>query len=131
MRVEGTITAEVTYRCGVTLKPYDAAVHVPFTQLFGDDGGPGDASQRVAAQNPGQPREIEIDPFDDDELEPLTDGVADIADLAYQLFAIALDPYPRHPDLAPPADDRVKAVLAADDEPQAASPFAVLKQLKD
>ncbi|MEQ8657917.1 MAG: DUF177 domain-containing protein [Hyphomicrobiales bacterium] len=114
LRVEGHLTADVTYQCGVSLKPYQASLDVPFQQHFGED-------QRA-------PDLIDFDPMDDNEIEPLVNGEASISDLGYQLFSLALDPYPRHPDLAPPSEQMDED---GDDELEGqASPFAVLKDLK-
>jgi uncharacterized metal-binding protein YceD (DUF177 family) len=114
LRVEGELSAEVTYICGVSLRPFKAALEVPFEQIFG--------------QPKKQKEVIDLDPLDDNDVEPLVGGAASISDLAYQLFTLALDPYPRHPDLAPPIAAQTEADAVDDDE--SASPFAVLKDLK-
>lgn len=114
LRVDGELKAEVTYICGVSLRPFKASLEVPFEQIFGQ--------QKKLEET------IDLDPLNDNDVEPLVGGAASISDLAYQLFTLALDPYPRHPDLAPPraADTDEDAV----DEDEPASPFAVLKDLK-
>lgn len=114
LRVEGHLTADVTYLCGVSLKPYTSSLDVPFEQFFGGD-------QRATDL-------IDFDPLDDNEIEPLVNGEASISDLGYQLFSLALDPYPRHPDLAPPSAEQDDEADEGTDEK--ASPFAVLKDLK-
>lgn len=114
LRVEGRLQADVTYICGVSLKHFPAGLEVPFEQFFGDD--------------PKAHESIDIDPLDDTDIEPLNHGAASISDLAYQLFSLALEPYPRHPDLAPPIAAQTGADAVDDDE--SASPFAVLKDLK-
>jgi uncharacterized metal-binding protein YceD (DUF177 family) len=109
---QGMLRATVTYICGVSLRPFAVSLEVPFEQLYGSEP---------------QPKEVvDIDPLDESDLEPLVDGAVRIADLGYQLFTLALDPYPRHPDLVgtdPLVEDD-------EDEPEKASPFAVLKDLK-
>ncbi len=114
LRVEGELTAEVTYICGVSLRPFKASIDVPFEQIFG--------------QPMKRDEVIDLDPLDDNDVEPLVAGAASISDLGYQLFTLALDPYPRHPDLAPLSEAQSDEDAEDDDEP--ASPFAVLKDLK-
>ena len=117
LKVEGDLSAQVTYVCGVTLQPYTAALEVAFKQLFVPD------FDHEAGEA------IEIDPLDDFDVDQLHDGVADVADAAYQLFAISLDPFPRHPSLA----DGQARDSWTDDSPEdreTQSPFAVLSQLK-
>lgn len=114
LRVEGHLTADVTYVCGVSLKPYPASLDVPFDQVFGE----GQHDNNL----------IDFDPLDDNEVEPLIHGEASVSDLGYQLFSLALDPFPRHPDLAPPSEEDDED---GDDEiEEKTSPFAVLKDLK-
>ena len=114
LRVEGHLEATVSYLCGVTLKPFDATLAEDFSQLF------------AARADDLVDGEIAIDPLADDTREPLDGGAVDVAELAYQLFALALDPYPRHPDAPPPPDEADES----DEDEARASPFAVLSQLK-
>lgn len=114
LRVEGELKADITYTCGVSLKPYPASLCIPFEQFYLGEG----------AKPPGKDA-IDIDPMEQSDTEPLIDGQADLADLAFQLFTLSLDPYPRHPDLAPPDE-----AVDEDEDVQEASPFAALKDLK-
>lgn len=114
LRVDGQIKADVTYLCGVMLEPYEAHLDIPIEQIFARD-----------VHDAGH---IEFDPLNEGDVEPLEKGAAPVSDLAYQLFALALDPYPRHPGLPP--RDAAGGDESADDEPQKVSPFAVLKDLK-
>ncbi|MFK7791607.1 MAG: DUF177 domain-containing protein [Devosiaceae bacterium] len=115
LRVEGEINASVTYTCGVSLKPYSTVLHIPFEQFYLGEGAKPQANQS-----------IDIDPMEESDVEPLVDGAAHLGDLAYQLFTVALDPYPRHPDLT----DAVDAFDEHAEDEGAKSPFAVLKGLK-
>ncbi len=117
LRVEGEIIATLTYTCGVSLKTYPASLNLPFEQFY-----------IPPTSRPKREETLDIDPLDENDVEPLLDGQANLADLAYQLFTLALDPYPRHPDVASPSED----IDALDDEAEAkeASPFAILKDLK-
>src|SRR5258707_14572090 len=66
--------------------------------------------------------EVVIDPEADDPPEPLGDGLVDAGEIVTQQRALALDPYPRAPGSALPAE-------AAPATP-AESPFRVLAALK-
>lgn len=122
LRVEGSYTANVTYLCGVTLQPFDAELEEQFDQIYVDP-------ERLKPQGDA----IDVDPLSESDPDVLVSGAADVADLAYQLFALALDPYPRHPDAteglfpAGEGDADGSEVHGNEAEP---SPFAVLKDLK-
>lgn len=58
-----------------------------------------------------------------DAIEPLTGDAIDLGELAAQLLAVSLDPYPRAPD-APADGGRVE------DSPPPPSPFAKLRDIK-
>lgn len=116
MRAEGRMRATVHYRCAVTLEPFGADIDVSFDDLFSAD------LESQAA--------IDIDALSETDVEPLVDGALDVADLAFQHFALALDPYPRHPSL-PPLSDRDQPSAEEGAERRKASPFAVLEHLKN
>lgn len=120
LRVEGEFSASLTYLCGVTLKPFPATIEDNFHQIFVDP-------QRIKPAG----ATIDVDPLSDNDPDVLTNGAADVADLAFQLFALALDPYPRHPDVAEPLlEPDYDAGHEADSDEAQPSPFAVLKDLK-
>ena len=61
--------------------------------------------------------------------EPAPDGWIDLGELAAEQLGLALDPYPRKPDAAVPAEWKAEpaAEPVADERP---NPFAVLEKLK-
>lgn len=109
--VEGEIEGAVTQTCVVTLEPVDNDVAEPFRIAFLVD------PQIVDG-------EVVIDPEDPEEPEPLEEDPLDLGELIAQHFSLALDPYPRRPD--------VSFTLAGEsgDGQDKASPFAALKALK-
>lgn len=118
LRVEGSYSASLNYLCDVTLQPFGATIEESFNQIFVDP-------ERLKPAGDT----IDVDPLSDNDPDVLTNGAADIADLAFQLFALALDPYPRHPDAAetlPGIDDD----QGEQDDEKPPSPFAVLNNLK-
>lgn len=156
LRAEGELTAEVSYMCGTSLQPFDAQIDEAFTQLFIDDGGKRVRDGQSGGQGGAKGAEIVFDALAEFDAEPMEDGAADIAELAYQTFAMALEPFPRHPnarhsDVAridadhqdhghgetKPAPAQLTKVMSEDEfeveEQELAkkqSPFAVLKDLK-
>ena len=119
VRLAGTVRARVTQRCVVTLEPLRAEVEAPFEALFVPEGSA--LSRRI---EPGAGAEIDIDAEGPDMPEPFVPPMLDIGAVAEQFFALALDPYPRAPDAAAPAEP---AAAAAD---SGANPFAALGVLK-
>ena len=110
-RLAGTLEADVTQACVVTLDPVAQAISADLEAEF----------RRVAEPDAD---EIDVgDPFSG-EVEPVEDGVIDIGRLVYEEIATRLDPFPRA------ADATLDQSEAGGAEPQSASPFAALKGLK-
>jgi len=107
--LEGELEAQVTQSCVVTLEPVAARVTDRFVRHFVQGAAPAED-------------EVVIDPEADDPAEPLGDGLVDAGEIVTQQLALALDPYPRAPGSALPAE----AAQAAPAE----SPFRVLAALK-
>lgn len=109
--------AAVTQSCVVTLAPLEVVVDEPFTLVF-RPGIDEDEADRIALED-----------LEDELVEPLVDDVIDIGEVVAQQLALALDPYPRSPDL--PADGEGLVLGDGDLEPLAEpeNPFAVLKGL--
>ncbi|MBV6659165.1 MAG: DUF177 domain-containing protein [Devosiaceae bacterium] len=122
INIAGTVEASITYRCGVTLQTFPASISEEFSQRFVPEPSEGRAAKAEA---------VDIDPLADDEPDHLdANGAANGAELAYQHFAMALEPYPRHPDALEASGDHTEDDGADDAEPGNASPFAALEQLK-
>jgi len=109
--VEGTLHAEVTQLCVVTLEPIDSVVEGPFHSTY----------VRVDEAVMPEPAEIASD---EDEPEPFTGDSIDVGEAVVQEFASMLDPYPRLPEAA------VEDGFRGDEPAVARSPFAVLEKLR-
>ncbi|WP_432768649.1 MAG: DUF177 domain-containing protein [Sphingopyxis sp.] len=110
---KGKVEATLMQRCAATDLPVPATLAEPFDLRFLRDVD--------AAVDPDE--EIEISSADCDIL-PLDGDRVDLGEAAVQTLALALDPFPRHPDA-----DRLlaaKGVLSEDD----AGPFAALAKLR-
>lgn len=115
--VEGTLAAEVVQRCVVSLAEVPDSVTSEFILVY-----------REQAES-GLQAEEALDPEIEEEMpEPFGPEGIDLGEAVAQQLALALDPYPRHPEAvltktewgAPPAED----------EAEQRNPFAVLKNLK-
>lgn len=112
-RLAAVVTAALVQSCAATGLPIPAAVTVPFTLRYLDQ-----------LPHPDEPdAEVELGDEDCDTLA-IDPGGIDVGEAAVQTLALALDPFPRHPDA-----DRIlkdKGVLSEDQ----AGPFAALAALK-
>ena len=110
--VRGTVEAELTQRCVVTLEPVPACLEVPIERYFVIDG--------TAAEG-----EVVVSP-DDEEPEPIDGDLLDLGEIAVEELALALDPYPH-------AADAPAVLRSYNDAADAAarSAFAALAALRD
>ena len=99
VEAKGELQAQVTETCVVSLDPFSHEVQEAFTIHFVPPGAEDD----------------DPDPESVDQI-PLSGGTAALGEAAVEQLALALDPFPRKPDAALPAD-------VSDEKP---SPFAVL-----
>jgi uncharacterized metal-binding protein YceD (DUF177 family) len=114
VEIDATLRAAVAQSCVVTLDPVAAEIEESFTLLM----GPIDERGRK-----GDELVVELD-----EPEPLDGDEIDVGELVAQQLSLALDPYPRRPDVAFP-DGADPASRPADDAAPAApaaNPFAAL-----
>lgn len=119
VKVIGTVHAEVTQACVVTLDPVAQVIDEEIEEIFVPEGS---ALARIPANDAG---EIVVDPDGPDLPEPFTGDEIDVGAFVAEMAAMALDPYPRKPDAA--FAGHVEDDAAEEKKP---SPFAVLKNLK-
>lgn len=84
--VSGMLQSKVVQRCVVTLEPLPATIEQAIEARFAVRPLPVTDSAIIA------------DP-DMDDIEAVENGVIDLGELAAQTLGVALDPYPRKPDL--------------------------------
>jgi len=111
LRVWGTLQATITQNCVVTLEPFEDAVSEEIDLLFAPGG---DAE-----------REVAVSPQNDEIPEPIDGDMLDIGEVVAQALALALDPYPRHPDVG---NDLL--TIQETESKETDGPFAALGQLK-
>lgn len=119
VKVMGTVHAEVTQACVVTLDPVAEVIDEEFEEIFVPEGS---ALARIPANDAG---EIVVDPDGPDLPEPFTGDEIDVGAFVAEMAAMALNPYPRKPDAA--FEGHVEQDVADDKKP---SPFAALENLK-
>jgi uncharacterized metal-binding protein YceD (DUF177 family) len=76
------LTARVTQECVVTLDPFETVISDDFVLAYG------------AAED------VDDLTDDDNDIEPLTDGIIDIGEAVAQQLSLVLDPYPHRPGAA-------------------------------
>jgi uncharacterized metal-binding protein YceD (DUF177 family) len=107
----GTLHAQLTQTCGVTLEPLPADLRTDFAVRFVEAG----------EAEPTEPaHEVVVTLEDDDPPDELEGGVVDLGAYVVEHLALALDPFPRKPGVEFEAPEQAA-------EP---SPFAVLARLK-
>lgn len=118
IRVKGRVTAEIVQTCVVSLVPVEQAIDEEIDVRLVEAGG----------ERAGQPRpaaEVMIGPDEPDPPDVLAGPSIDLGALALEHFLLAVDPYPRAPGAALPADVEPQPAAGSD------SPFAVLAQLRE
>lgn len=123
LKAVGTLDAEVTQACGVTLEPVPETVHEEIEARFLPEGEGG---------LPKPAPELDIGHDETDPPEPFTGKSVDLGALVVEHLALGLDPYPRKAgiDYVVIADEEEGAGADEDVPASATSPFSVLKALK-
>ena len=111
-------SSKITQECVITFKPVTNTINLTFQRVY--DG---------ALNQEKDEKEIEIDVDASDELDPIIDGVIDLAAAVSEELGLEIDPFPR-------ADDTDFTEYGAgpditEEEVQANNPFAVLADLKN
>lgn len=107
----GTLSAQLTQTCGITLEPLPAEVKTDFAVRFveAEQARPGEAE-----------REVVVALEEQDPPDVIEGGVVDLGAYVVEHLALALDPFPRKPG----------AVFEAPAQEPEPSPFAALARLK-
>jgi uncharacterized metal-binding protein YceD (DUF177 family) len=97
-RVVGTLHAEVTQSCVVSLEPFPTTIDEPIDVRFAPP-----PRERPSGQ--GEPEIVALEM--DDPPDPIIDGRIDLGALASEFLALALDPHPRKPgaEFSPPPEE--------------------------
>lgn len=115
VRAEGEVWGAVVQPCVVTGEPVEQKIREPIDRVY----LPG----RDEALERGAGAEVFVNLEDDDFPDYFEGDEIDLADLVMEVFALAIDLYPRAPGAALPEE-------GAGDDPAELSPFAALKAFK-
>jgi uncharacterized metal-binding protein YceD (DUF177 family) len=110
----GTLRAELTQTCGLTLEPLPADLSTDFAVRFVE------AAEAGEVQPAGPAHEVVVMLEDEDPPDLIEGGVVDLGAYVVEHLALALDPFPRKPG----------AVFEAPAQEAEPSPFAALARLK-
>lgn len=113
VELEADWSADVVYRCGVTVEPFEAALRGRFSVRAVPPGSP-------LARAAEETDEIEVDLDADDPPDVLDGEAVDLGAYLVEHLALELDPFPRKPG----------AVFEPPPPETPESPFAVLRRLK-
>ena len=115
--LDGTLTAEVTQTCVVTLEPVESAIEVPVEVEFWPQAR---IDALAATADEAASHGILDWP------EPIAEGRIELGSLLYEVLATALDPYPRREGVSFAWTESPEAGAAR----EADSPFAALSKLR-
>jgi len=120
VRLTGRLKVRLTQTCVVSLRPVPAVIDEEFERTFVP-------AERIEPVEPGRrgarktKAEIVLDLEKEEPPEPLHGEAIDLSAVLLEEFALALNPYPRHPDAI------LEAAAETGEESPEDSPFAVLR----
>jgi len=120
VRLSGRLAVRLTQTCVVSLRPVEGRIDEEFERRF----LPAERIEAPRAGETGARRakaELVIGTQQQEPPEPLPGETIDVAGVLLEEFALALDPYPRHPDAV------LKGATEAGEAGEEDSPFAVLR----
>jgi uncharacterized metal-binding protein YceD (DUF177 family) len=121
VELEGRWSAKVTYRCGLTLEPFDDDLEGRFVIHAVPQDSPLASAPEEADEDAPIDVELEIDVEGDDPPDVLETDSVDLGAYLVEHLALELEPFPRKPG----------AVFEPPVQAEPESPFAVLKRLKE
>lgn len=118
VKVTGTLHAQVTQACVVTLEPVPEVIDEEFEENFVPEGS---ALARIPANDAS---EIVVDP-DGPDMSLFSGDEIDVGAFVAEMAAMALDPYPRKAGI-----EFATHIEGSPEDDRKPSPFAVLKNMK-
>lgn len=127
----GTVQADITQSCVVSLVPVQAHIEEEFEGWFGDKSNAVSfakaRSEREAKKGHVEAEILEesVDP------EPIVNGRLDVGELATQFLSLAIDPYPHAPGVTSDYILDPDTARAEDGKSLRKNPFEALKDWKE
>jgi hypothetical protein len=127
----GTVRAELTQACVVSLAPVPVHIEDEFEGWYGDKTATAVSFAKARSEREVKKGHTEIEVMEESaDPEPIIGGKIDIGELATQYLSLALDPYPRAEGVSP-----VYSIGPSDKDGEGAelrkSPFEALKDWKE
>lgn len=111
LTVAGNLTAHIIQQCIISLDPVESRIDAPINAIYDARAEP-------------EPDDRDLDPDIEEFPEPMTGGIVDLGELAAQVLALEIDPFPRREG----ADADGMQMESSDGED---NPFAALGKLKN
>lgn len=97
----GTVEAQVTQNCVVSLVPIAVAIQDEFEGWFGDKTSTAVSFAKAKSDREAKKGHVEVEVLEESEdPEPIVNGKMDIGELATQYLCLAIDPYPHAPGVS-------------------------------
>lgn len=119
VRIKGNVKAKLVQACVVTLDPVESEIDEDFEQIFVPEGS------KLARPPAADEGEMILDPDGPDLPETFAGDTIDAGAVVTEFAALAIDPYPRKPDVE--FEAHIEDTVENDAKP---SPFAALKDWK-
>lgn len=125
--IKGHIKAEVGQTCVVTLEPLKNIIEDSFEAWYADP------DQAISFQKALQKKDLQRQhgeaPIvaEEDDPEPIENGIIDLANVVIQFLSLAIDHYPQKDEVI--GDDN-EVVILKEDSPARKNPFEALKDWK-
>lgn len=119
VRIKGNVKAKVVQACVVTLEPVESKIDENFEHIFVPE------DSKLARAPSVDAGEMVLDPDGPDLPDTFTGDTIDAGAVVAEFAALAIDPYPRKPDVE--FEGHIEDAGENDRKP---SPFAVLKDWK-
>ncbi len=119
IKIKGEVQAAITQSCVVSLEPVSSVINEQIEQIFVPEGS------KLARMVTNEEGEIVLDPDGPDIPDQFTGDTIDVGVVVAEFAALAIDPYPRKPDV-----DFGGYGQTTPEEDKKPSPFAVLKDWK-
>ena len=119
VRLRGTLRADMTQACVVTLEPVRSSVEAPFERQY------------TRTEGPGTPAPKDIPPDGEEPPEPLVGDTVDLGEVVAEQLALEIEPFPRTPNAA--FGGYISGTADAEDtksEAEPSGPFAALAEIK-
>jgi uncharacterized metal-binding protein YceD (DUF177 family) len=131
IHVSGVVRGSIEQICVKSLEPFQTELSEAFEAWYADP------EQAVSFQKAKQKKELERQQgeapmiAEEDEPEPIQDGMLDLGDTVRQFLSLAIDPYPVNPEvLNKAAEERSEHVIHQEEDITDKNPFAALKDWK-